>query len=391
MKIINRFFIAKQVKWIVGVLGLVAIVLIYFTYSQLSHSQANYITERVQIGDIEKTITSLGNLQPKDYVDVGAQVSGQLKKVYVEVGDSVQKGQLLAEIDPTVYATKVDADRASLVDLRAQLMGQRSQLNLHEKTYQRNRALAAAGALSQKELDEARSAYHEAKASVDSLYAQIKKAQSTLSGDIANLSYTKIYAPTAGTVVAQTVLEGQTINSSQTAPTLLRIANLNIMTLNAQVAESDVPNLKVGMPVYFTTLGHQDRRWQSTIKQIMPTPTITNNVVLYTVLIDVDNPDGRLMTQMTAQVFFVQGQAKNLPIVSIHALKKISDGKYQLQVVTERGLETRQVAIALMNRNQAAIAKGVKAGDTVVVERPAKIRKNTNQMTSYMPGLSPKN
>lgn len=386
---VSRFFMTKRAKWIGGLLGILLIILSYFTYNQLGDAPT-YATERVYVGDLEKTITSLGNLQPKDYVDVGAQVSGQLKKVYVKVGDSVKKGQLLAEIDPTVYLTKVEAARASLGDLQAQLRGERSALQLKAATYRRNRQLAKTGALSQQALDEAQSAYQETQATVDSLLAQIKKAGSTLKGDIANLSYTKIYAPVAGTVVSQSVLEGQTINSSQTAPTLLRIANLTVMTLNAQVAESDVPSLKVGMPVYFTTLGHHGRRWQSTIRQIMPTPTMTNNVVLYTVLIDVDNPDGRLMTQMTAQVFFVQARVKKLPLISIHALKKMSDGKYQVRILTRQGIETRQVQVALINRHQAAIAQGVKVGEEVLVERPIKLAKYSSQRTNYMPGFSTK-
>lgn len=341
----------------------------YLFYRSFAEPKVSYTTEKANLGVLEKTVTSLGSLQPKDYVDIGAQVSGQLKKVYVEVGDIVKKGQLLAEIDSTVYQSKVDADRASLTDLRAQVVGQRAELRLAEKTHRRIRMLVKVGAVSQKERDEAEAAYSDSKASLDSLYAQIKKAESTLSGDLANLGYTKIYAPVDGTVVSQTVLEGQTINSSQTAPTLLRIANLDVMTLNADVAESDVPNIRVGLPVYFTTLGHSNRKWQSVVRQIMPTPTITNNVVLYKVLVDVDNQDRRLMTQMTAQVFFVLERVENLPIVPIKALEKTKDQKgYQLSVLTASGIQTRRVKVALMNRTKAAIAEGVKPEEKVVMK-----------------------
>jgi macrolide-specific efflux system membrane fusion protein len=379
MKIHRAFFSTPRAK-VIG-LGVVAsmIALLYFAYnSWVQRSEPSYITQIVRIGFLEQAITSLGNLQPKDYVDVGTQVSGQLKKVHVVIGDTVKKGKLLAEIDPTVYATKVAADRASLADLQAQLIGYTATLKLHTQAYKRVQALHKIGAASQKALDEALAAYTTAKAAVTSSKAQIIKAESTLKGDMANLGYTKIYAPIDGTVVSQTVLEGQTINSSQSAPTILRIANLDVMTLNAEVAEADIANLKVGMPVYFTTLGHNTRRWQSAIRQIMPTPTVTNNVVLYTVLVDVDNKDRHLMTQMTAQVFFIQGQVYNLPLIPLSALQKSADGKTdQVQVLTERGVEVRKVKVVLTNRAQAAIASGVKPGEQLIVK--TKISGNARQ------------
>jgi macrolide-specific efflux system membrane fusion protein len=373
MRINQTFFSTSRGKAMgLGVLASL-MVLLYFAYSTwASRTEPSYVTEVVKLGSLERAITSLGNLQPKDYVDVGTQVSGQLKKVHVAIGDTVKKGQLLAEIDPTVYATKVDADRASLADLRAQLIGLAATLKLSTQEYKRVQVLHPSGAASQKALDEALSAYTNAKAAVASIKAQVMKAESTLKGDMANLGYTKIYAPAEGTVVSQTVLEGQTINSSQSAPTILRIANLDVMTLNAEVAEADVSHLRVGMPVYFTTLGHSNRRWESTIRQIMPTPTMINNVVLYTVLVDVENKDRRLMTQMTAQVFFVQGQAHHLPLVPLNALRKSADGQSdQVQVLTDNGVEVRKVKVVLTNRSQAAIASGVKPGEQVIVRTKA--------------------
>jgi macrolide-specific efflux system membrane fusion protein len=151
----------------------------------------------------------------------------------------------------------------------------------------------------------------------------------------------------------------------------VRIANLGVMTLNAEVAEADVGKLKPGMPVYFTTLGQNDRRWKSTIRQVLPTPTVTNNVVLYTVLVDIDNPDGQLMTQMTAQVFFVQGEASALPLVPLSALQPQGKDKYQVQVDKGGSLETRTVTVALANRSQAAISSGLKAGEKVILSQSA--------------------
>ena len=331
--------------------------------------QPGYVTQTVAVGTLEKVVTALGSVQPKDYVDVGTQVSGQLRELHVQIGDTVQKGQLLAEVDPTVYATRVAADKASLRDLQAQRARQASVLQLAEVQKKRTRELLALSAASQDAVDMADAAAAQARATLESLDAQIDKAQSTLAGDEANLGYTKIYAPMDGVVVSQPVFKGQTVNSAQQAPTLMRVANLDVMTVNAQVAEADVPQLKPGMPVYFTTLGHAERRYQSRIRQILPTPEKVNDVVLFTVLIDIDNRARELMTNMTTQTFFVLGRAENLPIVPLSALRPLGEGGklYGARVLTENGIERRKVKVALSSRTEAAIASGLAAGETLIV------------------------
>jgi membrane fusion protein, macrolide-specific efflux system len=329
-----------------------------------------YRTVAVTTGDIEKTVTALGALQPKDYVDVGAQVSGQLKKVHVEIGDRVKHGDLLAEIDPTVLETRTRTDRANLANLRAQYDEQEANLVLARQQLKRNQNLFKAKIVSQDTLQtsEAQLAAGEAKA--DALKAQIDGAQATLDGDVANLGYTKIYAPIGGTIVSQTALEGQTLNANQTAPVILRIADLDTMTVWAQVAESDVVKLSPGMPAYFTTLGLTDRRWQGTVQQIQPTPVTLNDVVLYNVLIDVDNADHVLMTSMTAQVFFVLGEAKNVPIVPVAALSAARSGapdEYEVRVLTADGPRRQAVKIGLADRTSAQIVSGLAVGDQVIV------------------------
>ena len=332
-------------------------------------AQPGYVTQTVAVGTLEKVVTALGSVQPKDYVDVGTQVSGQLRELHVQIGDTVQKGQLLAEVDPTVYATRVAADKASLRDLQAQRARQASVLQLAEVQKKRTRELLALSAASQDAVDMADAAAAQARATLESLAAQIDKAQSTLAGDEANLGYTKIYAPMDGVVVSQPVFKGQTVNSAQQAPTLMRVANLDVMTVNAQVAEADVPQLKPGMPVYFTTLGHAERRYQSRIRQILPTPEKVNDVVLFTVLIDIDNRARELMTSMTTQTFFVLGRAENLPVVPLSALRPLGEGGklYGARVLTENGIERRKVKVALSSRTEAAIASGLAAGETLIV------------------------
>lgn len=356
-------------------------------------AQPGYVTQTVAVGTLEKVVTALGSVQPKDYVDVGTQVSGQLRELHVQIGDTVQKGQLLAEVDPTVYATRVAADKASLRDLQAQRARQASVLQLAEVQKKRTRELLALSAASQDAVDMADAAAAQARATLESLDAQIDKAQSTLAGDEANLGYTKIYAPMDGVVVSQPVFKGQTVNSAQQAPTLMRVANLDVMTVNAQVAEADVPQLKPGMPVYFTTLGHAERRYQSRIRQILPTPEKVNDVVLFTVLIDIDNRARQLMTSMTTQTFFVLGRAENLPLVPLSALRPLGEGGawYGARVLTGQGVARRKVKVALASRTEAAIASGLQAGDVVIVsDGRAKSAKPADGSKKAANGASPR-
>src|SRR3954469_22228755 len=287
---------------------------------------ARYTTAVVQRGDIEDTVTATGILQPRDYVDVGTQVSGQVKKLHVEIGSTVKSAQLLAEIDPTVYTSKVDADRAQLRTQEAQLADRQAQLALAEQQFNRQTNLMKENATTQDAVDTAAAALRSAKAQIDVLKAQADQTRSSLRGDEANLSYTKIYAPMSGTVVSQSAKQGQTLNANQQAPIVLRIADLSSMTIQSQVSEADVSKLRVGMDVYFTTLGNQNKRWYGKVRQIEPTPQTVNNVVLYNALFDVENPDRALMTQMTAQVFFVTAQAKDAVLVPVTALRPVRRG-----------------------------------------------------------------
>lgn len=284
------------------------------------NDKVQYTTATITRGDIENLVTATGILQPRDYVDVGAQVSGQLKTLLVDVGSEVKKGDLLAEIDATVYAANVDSTRAQLTSQQAQLRDREAQLKLAEINNQRQKNLHAADATTQEAVETAAAQLTSVRAQMDVLKAQIKQTESNLRAQEANLDYANIYAPMDGTVVSIASRQGQTLNANQTAPTIMRIADLSTMTVQTQVSEADVGKLRVGMPVYFTTLGSQGRRWYSTLDRIQPTPEVLNNVVLYNALFEVPNEQRVLMTQMSTQVFFISDQAKHVLLVPVSAL-----------------------------------------------------------------------
>lgn len=353
-----------------GLLLLAVAVLAACTLWPKPAASTQWLTQPVSIGELEQTVTAQGALAPRDYVDVGAQVSGQLSRVYVAIGEQVKKGQLLAQIDPEVYQTRVAADQAAVADLQAQLEQQQVATARARQLLARQTALAKVDATTNETLEQAQAGFEQARAGERSLQAQLAKAQATLKGDAANLGYTRIYAPLDGTVVSQTVLQGQTINASQSAPTLLRVARLDTMTVEAEVAEADIPLLRPGMAAYFTTLGDSQTRHAASIRQIKPTPTTSNDVVLYTVLLDVANPGHKLMIDMTAQVFFSLAKVSGLPVVPLTALQPLAAGgkRYRAQVLNRDGQpETREVEVALLTRSQAAIRSGLRVGEQLVL------------------------
>ncbi|OZB02778.1 MAG: efflux transporter periplasmic adaptor subunit [Rhizobiales bacterium 39-66-18] len=357
----------RRAWWIAGAVAVLAGAGGYYAYG-LSGATATpgLATVPVVRGDIQQTVTALGTIKPKTYVDVGTQVSGQLRKVLVAIGDGVQKGQLVAQIDPTVYQTKVIGDQAQLDNLKAQLAQQRAQLDLDKLRDDRATRLLASKAGSQDTADAAAATVRIGEAKIAALQAQIKQTQATLDGDLANLGYTKIFAPITGTVVSITSVEGQTLNANQTAPIILRVADLDTMQVWAQVAEADIPKVKVGMEVYFTTLGMPDRRFTAKVVQVLPTPDTVNDVVLYNVLIDVPNPERLLMTSMSAQVFFMLGGAKDALLVPPSAVRPLARGgskrearnEATVRVLVNGEVQTRAVKTGLSSRTQVQITEG---------------------------------
>jgi macrolide-specific efflux system membrane fusion protein len=347
-----------------------------------------FATVQVSRADIESSVTALGTLQPRRYVDVGAQASGQIHKIHVEVGDVVKEGQLLVEIDPSTQQAKLDAGRFSIENLKAQLQEQRAQHELARQKYQRQQNLAAGGATREEDVQTAQAELRVTQARIDMFQAQIRQAEASLRSDQAELGYTRIYAPMAGTVVALDAREGQTLNAQQQTPLILRIAKLSPMTVWAEVSEADIGHVKPGMHAWFTTLSGGTRRWTSTVRQILPVPpkpldqtsqgggspastskSGSARVVLYTVLLDVDNADNALMAEMTTQVFFVANQAQNVLTAPIAALQAGTQPDLQTaQVVASNGsIEQRNVRTGISDRLRVQILDGLQEGDHLLI------------------------
>ena len=219
------------------------------------------------VGDIENAVASAGTLQPNNTVPVGAQVSGQLQKLHVNVGDQVEAGQLLGDIDARVQRNKVASSRASIASAEAQIAARREALVLAESNWERQQRLWTEQATSRQEYDSARNNAAAAQANLTQQEQSILQSKATLATDETQLEYTQIFAPISGTVVSIAMREGVTLNATQQSPTIMQIADLATMTVETQISEADVGKVYPGMPVYFTTLGSGGRRWYSTLRQ----------------------------------------------------------------------------------------------------------------------------
>jgi len=335
-----------------------------------------YTTQPVVRAELMSTVNAIGQLQPNTYVDVGAQVSGQILRIQVEAGDSVKKGDLLVEIEPSVQRAAVDAGNAQLAALRAQREELEARHRLAVQQRARQAVLVAHGASAQQEMQIAESEWAATAARIRQVMAQIDQIQATLQADSARLGYTRIYAPMAGTVVAVEARAGQTLNAAYQTPNILRIADLSVMTVWTDVSEADVRQISPGMSVHFTTLGrgrdHAVRRWQGRVRQVLPggsaSPAQATKAVTYTVLFDVDNADRELLPQMTAQVVFVTAQVDSAVVVPLSALAPDSGPQGpSVRVLAASGRpEVRSLRLGVRSRSEAQVLDGLQVGEALI-------------------------
>ena len=341
-----------------------------------------YLTATVERGDIENAVLATGLLEGIKQVDVGAQVSGQLKSLKVKVGDKVKKGQWLAEIDPLVLQNTLRQAQVDEENLQAQKRATQAQLRQTKALFERYRNLQEDASISRQDFETAQSNYEVQQANLLSLDAQIKSAHFQIDTAKVNLAYTRIIAPIDGDVVGIVTQEGQTVIANQLAPILLKLADLDTMTVKAQVSEADVIHIAPGQEVYFTILG-EDKRYYGKLRGTEPAPQNfletppagtpkQNTAVFYNALFEVPNPDHRLRISMTAQVRVVLDTAKSVLTIPVAALgARNSDGSYPVQVLDAKGqAKVRTVQVGINNNVKVQINDGLVEGDRVVIGDP---------------------
>lgn len=343
-----------------------------------------YLTASVERGDIENAVLATGVLEGVKQVDVGAQVSGQLKSLKVKVGDKVKKGQWLAEIDPLVLQNTLRKAEVDEQNLQAQRRATAAQLKQTKSVYERYQGLQEDESVSRQDFETAESNYEVQRANLMSLDAQIKNAHIQIDTAKINLAYTRIVAPIDGDVVGIVTQEGQTVIANQLAPVLLKLADLDTMTVKAQVSEADVIHISPGQQVYFTILGESDKRYYATLRGTEPAPQNfletppagtpkQNTAVFYNALFDVPNPDHRLRIAMTAQVRIVLDTAQATLMVPVAALgPRNADGSFPVRVLDAKGkAASRTVKTGINNNVKVQILDGLAEGDKVVIGDPS--------------------
>lgn len=363
--------------------ALVALAGLGFYTVQAPADAPRYLFATVERGDIENAVLASGTLEGIKQVDVGAQVSGQLKSLKIKLGDKVSKGQWLAEIDPLVLQNTLRQAEVEEENLQAQLRATQAQLKQTQRIYERYKRLGEGESISRQDLESAESDFEVQQANLMSLKAQIKNARIQIDTAKVNLGYTRIIAPIDGDVVGIVTQEGQTVIAQQLAPVLLKLADLDTMTVKAQVSEADVIHINPGQQVYFTILG-EDKRYYATLRGIEPAPQDfqkassdnpkQNVAVFYNALFDVPNPGHRLRIAMTAQVHIVLDTARaalNVPVAALGA--RNADGSYAIRVLDGKGAaQVRNVQTGINNNVRVEITSGLAEGDRVVIGDPIK-------------------
>ena len=356
-----------------------------FWYWQRSHKPVDdnggikYITAPVAKGDIAHTVLASGSLQPLKSVKVGAQVSGEISALYVQIGDQLKQGDPVAEIDASTQQNTRDSAAASLASSKAALSSAQAKLREAQQNFNRQQSLVKKGAAAQETLDAAQATLKAAQSSVEQAKADIRRNQLELDNAGLRLGYTNVTAPMDGVVISVAVEKGQTVNAVQDSPTLATIAQTKTMTVEAEIAEADVGELKPGMNAYFTLLGSDKTRYEGKLKSIDPAPLATSKntttatagssdtAVYYYGKMDVPNPDGKLRIGMTANMVIAVEEAKGVLTIPMTALQTNAQGEDEVQVMIDGKPQPRVVKLGINDGVNTEIKEGLKEGEEVVI------------------------
>jgi len=363
---------------VAAILVAIIVKLVFFS----AEEAPKLVTAKAERADIEDTVLATGTLEASELVSVGAQVSGQVRRLHVALGDKVTAGQLIAEIDSVPQQNGLRNAEAALASQRANRAVQEANLHQAELAFRRQSDMLAEDATPRAEFENAEATLGATRAQVKALDAQIVQATTTLDTARTNLAYTRITAPMDGTVVAVVTKEGQTVNANQSAPTIVKLAKLDVVTVNAEISEADVTKVNEGQTVYFTILGEPGKRYYAKLRAVEPAPdsieTETGNsgaaasassAVYYNGLFDVPNPDGKLRIAMTAQVYIVLAEAKNALTIPASAIER--GGRRRgttVMVLGKNGKPVpRTVEIGINNKATVQVLSGLQPGEEVVI------------------------
>ena len=338
-----------------------------------------YITAEVKQGDIAQTVLASGSIQPFKSVKVGAQVSGEISALAVQIGDRVKTGDPIAEIDASTQQNTRDSAAAALASSKAAQTAAQAKLREAQQNFNRQQELVKKGAAARETLDAAQATLKSAQSAVEQAKADIRKSQLELDNAGLRLGYTSVTAPMDGVVISVAVEKGQTVNAVQDSPTLVTIAQTNTMTVEAEIAEADVSAVQPGMAAYFTLLGADKTRYEGKLKSIDPAPlatskntttssATTDTAVYYYGKMDVPNPDGKLRIGMTANMVINVREAKGVLTIPMTALQTNANGADEVLVMGADGQpQPRVVKLGINDGVNSEVSEGLKEGEQVVI------------------------
>lgn len=364
----------------------------YFVYDKffkVKEEEVEFITKKAKKGSFSKKVDATGEIFATELIDVGAQVSGQIKKLYVKLGDQVKKGDMIASIDSSTQQNSIDNKEAQLAIYKAQLESAKVALNIAKTQFDRENALFAKNATSKQEFESAKNTYSANSAKIKELEAQIKQTNIELSTAKINLGYTKITAPRDGTVVSVQVEEGQTVNANQTTPTIVNIADLSHVKMKMQIAEGDITKIKVGTPVEYSILSEPTKKFQTTVSSIDPGLTTlsdgsygssssskssysssssSSSAVYYYAQSIVDNKDGILRIGMTTQNELLIANVEDAIIVPSIGIKKDENGTFVYVLKDGKPVKTA-VKTGIKDNLDTQIISGINEGDEIITSQ----------------------
>ncbi|HDZ5007109.1 TPA: efflux RND transporter periplasmic adaptor subunit [Campylobacter jejuni] len=368
---------------LIVILGSIGAYFIFFNNDE----KISYLTQKIQKKDISQTIEAVGKVYAKDQVDVGAQVSGQIIKLYVDVGTHVKQGDLIAQIDKDKQQNDLDITKAQLQSAKANLESKKVALEIASKQYQREQKLYAAKASSLENLETQKNNYYTLKANVAELNAQVVQLEITLKNAQKDLDYTTISAPMDGVVINVAVDEGQTVNANQNTPTIVRIANLDEMEVRMEIAEADVSKIKVGTELDFSLLNDPQKTYHAKIASIDPADTevsnsttsssssgssssSSSNAIYYYAKFYVANKDDFLRIGMSIQNEIVVASAKAVLAVPTYAIKSNSKG-YYVEILENQKAVKKYVKLGIKDSINTQILEGVNENEELIVSSSA--------------------
>lgn len=372
--------------------------LAWFGYSKWQpENKITYITEPVQRGKIAQTVSATGEISSSHLVDVGAQASGQIKKMYVKEGQVIQKGDLIAEIDSTTQINTLNTHRARLESYKAQLESAQIALRTAQRKYDRYKLLKSEDAVSKEEFESTEDALASAKSKIKELQSTIRETQIAINTAETDVGYTRIVAPIDGTIVAVMAEEGQTVNANQTTPNIVQLANLELMENKMQIAEGDATKVKAGQNFSFTILSEPDAPFTGVLDSIDPGLTTmsqgsyskstdtTSSAVYYYARATIPNESGKLAIGMTTQNTIEIASVDNVLMVPTIAIRTGRDGKKTVRILENDQAVEKIVETGLKDSMNTEIKSGLTEGEQLIMSEMGAGEKASQQNQNMRP------